>query len=97
MPTLTDADVRRIAALARLDLSADEITRFTRQLGDILTYATEVQQVDTTGVAPTSHPLDVQPVWRDDVPVPSLDRSDVLEQAPSASARAGFFKVPKVL
>jgi aspartyl-tRNA(Asn)/glutamyl-tRNA(Gln) amidotransferase subunit C len=94
---LTDQDVLRIAALARLELSAEEVERFTRQLGDILAYATEVQNADTTGVPPTSHPLSAGAAWRDDAPVPSLDRSLILQQAASASVRAGLFKVPKVL
>jgi aspartyl-tRNA(Asn)/glutamyl-tRNA(Gln) amidotransferase subunit C len=96
-PTLTEADVRRIATLARLELSSEEVERFTRQLAGILAYATEVQSVDTTGVPPTSHPLANGAAWREDVPVPSLDRTLILEQAPAASVHAGLFKVPKVL
>jgi aspartyl-tRNA(Asn)/glutamyl-tRNA(Gln) amidotransferase subunit C len=48
-------------------------------------------------VPPTSHPLSHEPRWRDDVPAPSLDREEVLANAPDAAARAGLFKVPKVL
>ena len=92
-----DLDVRKIAALARLELTADEAGLFSRQLRDILTYAEHVQQIDTTGVPPTSHPLADSTVWRDDVPVPSLPRDLVVEQGPDASVRAGLFKVPKVL
>lgn len=95
--TLGEADVRKIAALARLALTEGEIELFTRQLADILTYAEQLQAVDTTGVVPTSHPLATGTVWREDVVVPSLDRSVVLAQAPEASERAGLFKVPKVL
>lgn len=90
-------DVSRIAALARLELTRDEVDLFARQLRDILEYATQVQQLDTTGVPPTSHPLAGEMVWRDDDPVPSLPRDLVLEQGPEASVRAGLFKVPKVL
>ena len=96
-PKLGEDDVTRIAELARLKLSADEIHLFTAQLGNILRYASEIQDVDTTGVPPTSHPFASGPVSRDDEPVPSLDRATVLEQAPSAAPRAGLFKVPKVL
>jgi aspartyl-tRNA(Asn)/glutamyl-tRNA(Gln) amidotransferase subunit C len=66
-------------------------------LTGILQYASEIQSVDTGGVPPTSHPFSSGTVWRDDVPVPSLDRTVVLEQAPSSAPRAGLFKVPKVL
>ena len=50
MSTLTVADVERIAALARLELTEDEKHLFTRQLADILSYAEQLQAVDTTGV-----------------------------------------------
>jgi aspartyl-tRNA(Asn)/glutamyl-tRNA(Gln) amidotransferase subunit C len=96
-PRLSEADVRRIAALARLELTAEEIETFAQQLADILTYAEDVRQVDTTGVAPTSHPLGGGPVWRPDTPVPSLDRDLILDRAPDSSKPAGLFKVPKVL
>jgi aspartyl-tRNA(Asn)/glutamyl-tRNA(Gln) amidotransferase subunit C len=95
--TLDDADVRRIATLARLELTTDEVELFARQLTGILAYAEEVQRVDTAGVPPTSHPLSVGPHWREDEPRPSIDRGTILGQAPGASARAGLFKVPKVL
>jgi aspartyl-tRNA(Asn)/glutamyl-tRNA(Gln) amidotransferase subunit C len=95
--TPPNLDVRTVAALARLELTSDEIERFSRQLRDVLAYADQVQQVDTTGVPPTSHPLAHEPVWREDEPRPSLERTLVLSQAPEASTRAGLFKVPKVL
>jgi aspartyl-tRNA(Asn)/glutamyl-tRNA(Gln) amidotransferase subunit C len=96
-PRLSEADVRRIAALARLELTPEEVETFAQQLADILTYAEDVRQADTTGVAPTSHPLGAGPVWRADTPAPSLDRDLILDRAPDASKAAGLFKVPKVL
>jgi len=95
--TPPDLDVRKIAALARLELTTDEVERFSRQLHDILAYADQVQQVDTTGVPPTSHPLAESQVWREDEPGPSLSRDVILEGAPETSVRSGLFKVPKVL
>ncbi len=97
MDTRQKIDVERVAALARVELTPEEITLFSRQLSEILAYAEAVQQIDTTGVPPTSHAGTTEPVWRDDVPTPSLDRTTVLEQAPGASVAAGLFKVPKVL
>ena len=94
---LSDADVRKIATLARLELTPDEIELFAKQLGDILAYADELGRVDTAGIEPTSHPLAVGSAWRADEPVPSLDRDAILERAPAASVGAGLFKVPKVL
>ena len=98
MPSkLTRDDVLRIAELARLELNDDEVDRFSRQINEILGYADQVQQVDTTGVPPTSHVLGFTPTWRDDEPQPSLTRDDALQNAPGADRQAGLFKVPKVL
>jgi aspartyl-tRNA(Asn)/glutamyl-tRNA(Gln) amidotransferase subunit C len=95
--TLTRADVERIATLARLELTSDEVTLFAGQLTAILAYADQVQQVDTSGieVAPAVSTGDT--AARDDVPVPSLDRDLVLSQAPAADRAAGLFTVPRVL
>lgn len=96
MSTLTQQDVKRIAELARLELTADELDLFTRQLGDILTYVEQIRALDTTGVAPTSHVLN-RPVDREDVLQPSLTRDDLLANAPDAAHEAGLFKVARVM
>jgi aspartyl-tRNA(Asn)/glutamyl-tRNA(Gln) amidotransferase subunit C len=94
---LSPADVDRIAALARLELTADERTRFATQLSAILAYADQVQQADTSAVdAPAGLPPGGTPM-RDDVPRPCLDRDETLAQAPAADRGAGLFKVPRVL
>jgi aspartyl-tRNA(Asn)/glutamyl-tRNA(Gln) amidotransferase subunit C len=95
--TPPEIDVRKVAALARLALTEDEVALFSTQLAAILDYANAVQDVDTTGVPPTSHPFASGPAWRDDVVSPALDRDDILRGAPAASVRTGLFKVPKVL
>jgi aspartyl-tRNA(Asn)/glutamyl-tRNA(Gln) amidotransferase subunit C len=94
--TLSRQDVQRIADLARLELSSDELDLFTRQLGDILTYVEQIRVLDTTGVEPTSQVLN-RPVDRDDVPGPTLTRAQLLGNAPDASTEAGLFKVPRVI
>lgn len=96
-PTFADADIVKIAALARLELTPAEVTLFSRQLSDILGYVQALNEVDTSNVPPTSHPVAAPPVWREDEVKPSLDRDRVLSQAPGASVRTGLFKVPKVL
>jgi aspartyl-tRNA(Asn)/glutamyl-tRNA(Gln) amidotransferase subunit C len=93
---LTRENVARIAALARLELTADELDLFTRQLGDILGYVEQIRALDTTGVPPTSHVLN-RPVDRDDEPGVTLSRADVLGNAPDAAPEAGLFKVPRVI
>ena len=93
---LSPADVDRIAALARLELTDEERTRFAAQLSAILTYADQVQQADTSAVPPAD--IDAALVrLRDDAPAPSLDRAALLTQSPAADRAAGLFKVPRVL
>ena len=94
--TRTRADVVRIAELARLELTAEELELFTRQLGDILDYVEQIRGLDTSGVTPTSHVL-TRPVERPDSALASLPRAQALANAPDAAQEAGLFKVPKVL
>ncbi len=93
---LNREDVKRIAELARLELTNEELDLYTRQLGDILTYVEQIRALDTTGVAPTSQVLN-RPVDRDDVPDRTLSRSGLLGNAPDAAVEAGLFKVPRVI
>jgi aspartyl-tRNA(Asn)/glutamyl-tRNA(Gln) amidotransferase subunit C len=93
---LSRQDVQRIAELARLELTAEELELFTRQLGDILTYVEQIRSLDTTGVVPTSQVLN-RPVDREDAPAPTLSRAELLRNAPDASQEAGMFKVPRVI
>jgi aspartyl-tRNA(Asn)/glutamyl-tRNA(Gln) amidotransferase subunit C len=94
---LTIADVERIAALAHLELTDQEKRLFTKQLADILAYAEQVQELDTTGVPATAH-LDVRRRGeRDDQPRPSLPVRDAIDDAPDADVEAGLFRVPRVI
>ena len=94
---LTAADVERIAALAYLELTAEEKELFTRQLAEILAYARQVQAIDTSGVAATAHVHTDEGGERDDEPRPSLPLDDVLANAPDALPEAGLFRVPRVI
>jgi aspartyl-tRNA(Asn)/glutamyl-tRNA(Gln) amidotransferase subunit C len=94
--SLSREDVTRIAELARLELTTDELDLFTKQLGDILTYVEQIRTLDTTGVAPTSQMLN-RPVDRDDVPHATLSRQELLGNAPDAALESGLFKVPRVI
>lgn len=93
---LTRAEVERIANLARLELTSDEVDLFARQLGDILGYVEQIRALDTTGIPPTSHVL-VRPLDREDTVAPTLAREAALANAPDAAREAGLFKVPRVL
>ena len=96
-PALTIADVERIAALAHLELTADEKVLFTRQLADILAYAQQVQAIDTSGVPATAHVHAGQRTEREDEPHDSLSLADALGNAPDADPDAGLFRVPRVI
>lgn len=93
----TREQVAAIAALANLELDASEVDLFARQLGEILAYADQVQQVDTTGIAPTASVASDRAADRPDQVAPSLDRREAMSNAPDAAVDAGFFKVPRVL
>jgi aspartyl-tRNA(Asn)/glutamyl-tRNA(Gln) amidotransferase subunit C len=88
-------DVAHVAHLARLALSDAEIDLFAGQLAAVLEHAEDVAALDTSGVAPTAHPLPVRNVLRADEPGPCLDREEVLAQAPQAED--GRFRVPRIL
>ncbi|HET9077652.1 MAG TPA: Asp-tRNA(Asn)/Glu-tRNA(Gln) amidotransferase subunit GatC [Acidimicrobiales bacterium] len=92
---ITTDDVAHVARLARLRLSDVELEEFTGQLAAVLDHARDVEALDTEGVPPTAHPLPLVNVLRDDVVVPSLDRDEVLRQAPSVEADR--FRVPRIL
>jgi len=87
--------VSHVARLARLELSDDELTRFTGQLASVLTYAAEIAELDVGDLEPMAHPLPLLNVFRDDEPQPTLDRDTVLAEAPAAEA--GRFRVPRIL
>lgn len=96
-------DVRHVAALANLQLTADEEPRMQRDLNAILGHVAALSQLDTTGVEPmaqVSQLLRLAPApaggnLRPDSIVPSVDRAAVMAEAPDTDGR--FFKVPKVI
>jgi aspartyl-tRNA(Asn)/glutamyl-tRNA(Gln) amidotransferase subunit C len=92
---LTRDDAAYVARLARIDLTEEELDLYAGQLAVVLDHAAQVAALDTTGVEPTAHPLPLKNVFRDDVPVPSLDRDEVLSQAPAVED--GRFLVPRIL
>ena len=92
---ISTGEVAHVARLARLSLTAEELERFTEQLGAVLEHARDVEALDTAGVPPTAHPLPVANVFRDDVVQPCLDREEVLAQAPDVESHR--FRVPRIL
>jgi aspartyl-tRNA(Asn)/glutamyl-tRNA(Gln) amidotransferase subunit C len=88
-------DVAHVAELARLELSAAEEEQFIAQLNSILIYMEKLRELDTVDVEPTSHVLPLVNILREDEVQPSLDRAQVLRNAPEESHF--FFKVPRII
>jgi aspartyl-tRNA(Asn)/glutamyl-tRNA(Gln) amidotransferase subunit C len=92
---LSRDDVAKVALLARLRLSGDELQTFTTQLSSIVDFVAQLQVLDTEGVEPLAHGVDMQNVFRDDVRGPALTREQALANAPRRNS-VGFL-VPAVL
>lgn len=87
--------VDNVARLARLTVSEAEKEQFSGQLDSILGYVEQLNQIDTTGIEPTSHVLQISNVMREDYLAPSLSKEDALGNAPD---RAGdFYRVPRII
>jgi aspartyl-tRNA(Asn)/glutamyl-tRNA(Gln) amidotransferase subunit C len=93
--SLSADEVAKVAMLARLRLSPDELATFTGQLNSIVDYVAQLQALNTEGVEPLAHGIEVRNVFREDVRGPSLDREDALTNAPKRNAES--FLVPAVL
>lgn len=87
--------VDQVARLARLELTDEERDRFTRQLAGLLEYFAKLGELDTEGVEPTSHVIEMANVAREDLPGTCLPREAALADAPESED--GFFKVPPVI
>jgi aspartyl-tRNA(Asn)/glutamyl-tRNA(Gln) amidotransferase subunit C len=94
-PAIGPEQVALVARLARLELSDDELTRFTGQLASVLAYAAEIGELEVGDLEPMAHPLPLRNVLREDEPEPTLDRDTVLAEAPVAEDRR--FRVPRIL
>ncbi len=96
---VTVEDVERVAELAHLELAPEETERMLRDLNAILDYVAELNELDTSGVAPLAQVSELEnaavAVTRADVVEPSLKRAGVMPQAPETDQV--FFKVPKVI
>ena len=96
---ITREDVVRVAELAYLDLSEDELEKYRRQIDEILDYIGKLNELDTSGVEPMAQVLAddqaADATLREDLVVPSAVAEDVLRQAPDAETP--YFRVPKVI
>ena len=88
-------EVRKVALLARLRLSDEELVHLTPQLAQIVGYVEHLSELDTTGVEPLAHPVELHSVFAEDLPRPSLERSQALANAPKQDGEC--YRVPAVL
>jgi aspartyl-tRNA(Asn)/glutamyl-tRNA(Gln) amidotransferase subunit C len=92
---ISPEEVKHVADLARLEMTPEEVESMTRQLDGILSYVAKLNELDTAGVQPTTHAISIVNVFREDQVKPSLDREDVLANAPQQDGES--FVVPKVI
>ncbi|MEW6096159.1 MAG: Asp-tRNA(Asn)/Glu-tRNA(Gln) amidotransferase subunit GatC [bacterium] len=92
---ITKKEVEHVCLLARLKLEEEEKEEFTHQLNNILNYADKINELDTQDTPPTSHPLALTNVMREDEVQNSLPVDEVLANAPDEENQ--FFKVPRII
>jgi aspartyl-tRNA(Asn)/glutamyl-tRNA(Gln) amidotransferase subunit C len=93
--SLSPEDVAKVALLARLRVSPEELETFTGQLNSIVDYVAQLRELDTTDVEPLAHGVEMRNVFRDDEVGPALSREAALANAPKRSRDS--FLVPAVL
>jgi len=92
---LSEADVRHVAALARLDLSEAEVERLQDDLSSILSYIDKLGELDTSDVEPTSHVVSMKTPYRDDEVTSTPAPADAVANAPESEDN--FFVVPSII
>ncbi len=95
MARIDRAEVERVALLARLSLSDEEADRLAREFDSFLGYIETLQEIDTTGIAPTAHPISLPTPTRLDRPAAAMNAELAVANAPETAA-SGFL-VPKVI
>jgi aspartyl-tRNA(Asn)/glutamyl-tRNA(Gln) amidotransferase subunit C len=93
--TITREEILHTAELARLELDDAAVIRYAGQIGEILEHVATLAKIDTDGVSPTAHAIDMTNAFREDVPKSHLDTEKTLQNAPQSED--GFFLVPKVV
>ena len=87
--------IERIADLANLHISDDEKIEYTKQIAEIISYVEAINTLDTTGIQPTDHIVELSNVFRADTVLPSIDTSEIEKMAPSFAR--GHIVVPKII
>ncbi|KAA0816896.1 Asp-tRNA(Asn)/Glu-tRNA(Gln) amidotransferase subunit GatC [Bacillus licheniformis] len=95
MSGISIEEVKHVAHLARLAITDEEAAMFTEQLDSIISFAEELNEVDTENVKPTTHVLQMKNIMREDVPDKGLPVEDVVKNAPDH--KDGYIRVPSIL
>lgn len=91
---ITVKDVEHVAKLARLELTEEEKELYTKQLGDVLKYVDQMNEIDTSNVKPMTQVIDFVNVMREDKVEYEHTKEELMSNAPEEEN--GFFKVPKI-
>lgn len=92
---INENDIQKVAKLARLELSGEEKEEFSKQLNDIIEYVEKINELDTSGVKPADHIVELSNVFRDDVVQKSIHTAEIEKMAPSF--KNGHIVVPKII
>ncbi|KMY45883.1 glutamyl-tRNA amidotransferase [Bacillus sp. FJAT-27916] len=95
MTRISKEEAKHVANLARLAITEEETEMFTKQLDSIITFAEQLNELDTTNIEPTTHVLHMKNVLREDKPSPGLPREEVLKNAPDH--QDGQIRVPGIM
>jgi aspartyl-tRNA(Asn)/glutamyl-tRNA(Gln) amidotransferase subunit C len=95
MSKISIEEVMHVAHLARLNISESEAKLLTAQMNDILKYMEKLNELNTDGVVPTSHPLQMSTAWREDEVKPNADFENALANSPEREGN--FIVVPRVI
>ncbi|MFN8575760.1 MAG: Asp-tRNA(Asn)/Glu-tRNA(Gln) amidotransferase subunit GatC [Candidatus Sericytochromatia bacterium] len=91
---ISKEEVLKIAKLSKLSLNNDEVEKFSHQIGDILNYVEQLNELDTTGIEPTARVIPSHNVFREDIVEKVLDIDKAFLNAPQSENN--MFKVPKI-
>jgi len=95
MSKISKDDVEKVASLSRLALSETEINEMQKDMTAILDFVDQINKVNTDGIEPTAHVLDINNISREDISEDSMDREEILKLAPEQAD--GFIVVPRVI
>ena len=91
---ISEKEVRHVAKLARLELTDEEVEKYSKQLGDILKYVEKMNEIDTEGIEPMPHAIPLYNVMREDIVKYEETKEELMKNAPYEED--GFFRVPKI-